>query len=380
MRLVYTGTDGALYAWRRAQPTTRLTWPWEEMVGGAPVGLSYAWPTCSRNGSRVLALARRGADRHFLYVVDVDGVVAEEVAALGETAPIYANWSPDGTRVAVLLQRGGTLALDVVALAGERAPRTVARGAPLFWSWSPDGRTLAVHSGQSVDDMSVGGTVLVDAESGQVVDVLGRVLAPYRAPSWSADGRWLAFARLAEHGTRLVLRNVESGERCTRELEAGAVAFVWHPRRPILAYVVARDDAPHVYERIVCLDLQDERERVIGRPAIACAWHPDVPRLFRLAVAQARDALVWEYEEEGDDAPATTVVRFVPTREIVFAASFFDQYAGSHAAVAPDGSMLAVAGRVPDEAGSKVPHVYAVGTESREVTLVGEGITAVWTA
>src|SRR5512136_227938 len=111
MRLVYAGTDGALYAWRQGQPTTRLTWPWEEMVAGAPVGLSYAWPTCSRNGRRVLALARRGTERHFLYVVDVDGVIAEEVAALGEAAPIYANWSPDGTRVAVLLQRGGTLAL-----------------------------------------------------------------------------------------------------------------------------------------------------------------------------------------------------------------------------------------------------------------------------
>jgi len=377
MRLVYAGTDGALYAWRRAQPTTRLTWPWEEMVAGAPVGLSYAWPTCSRNGRRVLALARRGADRHFLYVVDVDGVIAEEVAALGQAAPIYANWSPDGTRVAVLLQRGGTLSLDVVALAGAREPRTVARGAPLFWSWSPDGRTLAVHSGQSVDDMGVGGTVLVDAESGRPIEVLSRVLAPYRAPSWSADGRWLAFARLAERGTRLVLTNVESGERCTREVEPGPIAFVWHPRRSILAYVLARDDAPHVYQRIVCLDLQGERERVIARPAIACAWHPDAPRLFRLAVDQARDALVWQYED--DEAPPATIVRFVPTREIVFAASFFDQYAGSHAAVAPDGSMLALAGRLPDETGSEVPHVYTVGVESREVTRVGEGITAVWT-
>ena len=376
MRLVYTGTDGALYTWTHGEPTTRLTWPWEEMVAGEPVGLSYAWPTCSRNGRRILTLARRGADRHFLYVVDAGGVVAEEIAAFGDAAPIYANWSPDGTRVAVLLQRAGTLSLELVALAGARGPRTVARGAPLFWSWSPDGRTLAVHSGQSVDDMSVGGTVTIDAETGRTDSVLSRVVAPYRAPSWSADGRWLAFARLAEHGTRLVLTG-ENGERCTRDLASGPVAFVWHPRLPILAYVVGRDDSPHVYRRIVCLDLQGERERVIERPAIACAWHPDEPRLFRLAVDPARDALVWEYEDE--DAPATTIVRFVPTREIVFAASFFDQYAGSHAAVAPDGSTLTVAGRLPDEPGSTGPHVYAVRIETREVTVAGEGITAVWT-
>ena len=113
MRLVYTGTDGALYAWERAHPVTRLTWAWEEMVeGGDRAGLCYGWPTVSRDGRRILTLARRGRDRHFLYLVDVGGVVAEELVALGESAPIYANWSPDGTRIAMLVQRQETLALE----------------------------------------------------------------------------------------------------------------------------------------------------------------------------------------------------------------------------------------------------------------------------
>ena len=376
MRLVYTGTDGALYAWEHARAATRLTWPWDEIVAGARVGLSYEWPTCSRDGRRVLALAHRGGDRHFLYVLDASGVVAEEVAALGDAAPVYANWSPDGTCIALLVQRAGTLSLELIGLAAARAPRAVARGAPLFWSWAPDGRTLAVHCGQSVDDMSVGGTFLVDVESGAVRDVLSRVPAPYRAPSWSADGRWLAFARLAECGTRLVLTDATTGERRTRELEPGPIAFIWHPRLPVLAYALARDDAPHIYHRVVCLDLQSERERGIPRSTIACCWHPELPRLFRLAVDHGRDALSWEHEE--GDGPATTVVRFVPTREIVFAASFFDQYAASHAAIAPDGSMLAVAGRLYGDTGSSTPHVYAVGVEDGGTTAVGDGVAAVW--
>ena len=376
MRLVYTGTDGALYVCERAHAVTRLTWPWEEVVAGARVGLSYEWPTCSRDGRRVLALAHRGDDRHFLYVVDASGVIAEEIAALGDAAPIYANWSPDGTRIAMLVQRTRSLSLELVALAGAREPRVVARGAPLFWSWSPDGRTLAVHCGHSVDDMSVGGTFLVDADSETVGDVLSRLPAPYRAPSWSADGRWLAFARLAERGTRLVLIDATTGERRTRALEPGPIAFVWHPRLPVLAYALARDDAPHVYHRVVSLDLQNERERAIPRPTIACCWHPERPQLYRLAVDHTRDALSWEYEE--GDEPPTTIVRFVPTREIVFAASFFDQYAMSHAAIAPDGSMLAIAGRLHGDAGSPVPRVYTVGIDDGDATSVGDGVSAVW--
>src|SRR5205823_3981390 len=145
-----------------------------------------------------------------------------------------------------LVQRSETLALELVDLNGERRPRAVAHGAPLFWSWAPGGRQLAVHSGQSARDMSAGGTFMIDAASGRVDEVLSGVPALYRAPAWSADGRWLAFARIAEGGTRLVMLDVASGERCTRELDRGPVAFVWHPRLPMLAYAVAPTDAPHV--------------------------------------------------------------------------------------------------------------------------------------
>ena len=76
MQVVYTGTDGALYAWERERRTAaRLTWPWEEAAPGRPpVGLQYGWPTCSRDGRRILTLARRGTDRHFVYVVDANGI------------------------------------------------------------------------------------------------------------------------------------------------------------------------------------------------------------------------------------------------------------------------------------------------------------------
>ena len=67
--------------------------------------------------------------------------------------------------------------------------------------------------------------------------------------------------------------------------------------------------------------------------------------------------------------------------EIVFAASFFDQYAASHGPVAPDGSALAVAGRLVDDAETKDPRVYVVPTRATETAVaVGAGVYPVWAA
>ena len=381
MRLVYTGIDGGLYVWGGpAGAAARITWPWEERdAHGTRTALCYGWPTCAPDGLRVLALARRGSDRHFVYVVETSGVLAEEVLALGEAAPIYANWSPDGRRVAVLVQRKETLSLELVELATAAPPRTVARGAPLFWSWSPDATTVAVHCGQSARDVSEGGTFLVDAASGAVRESVSAVPAPYRAPSWSADGRWLAFARLAESGTRLVLIDCVSGERRTRALERGPVAFIWHPRLPILAYAIATDETPHVYHRVVTLDLAEDRERAIDRPTLACCWHPARAALFRLAIDARREALLWEGGDAGNEM--LVLARFAPTRETVFVASFFDQYATSHAPIAPDGTALAIAGRLAEDTSDGAPRVYVVPTDGGGASVaVGEGVSPVWTA
>src|SRR6185503_5340420 len=112
-----------------------------------------------------------------------------------------------------------------------------------------------------------------------------------------------------------------SGERRTRALERGPVAFVWHPRLPILAYAVASDETPHVYHRVVTLDLAEDRERAIDRSTLACCWHPTRATLFRLAIDERREALLWEGGDS--DADVLVLARFAPTRETVFVASFF---------------------------------------------------------
>jgi len=132
-----------------------------------------------------------------------------------------------------------------------------------------------------------------------------------------------------------------------------------------------------VYHRVVLFDLRGDREEAITRPTLACAWHPDEAVLFRLSIDDGREALTWDRHDGGD--AVTPILRFVPTRETVFAASFFDQYAASHGPVAPDGSALAVAGRLVEDATTADPRVYVVAAHAGQAAAaVGAGIYAVW--
>ena len=84
--------------------------------------------------------------------------------------------------------------------------------------------------------------------------------------------------------------------------------------------------------------------------------------------------------EAGDhDGETLVLARFAPTRETVFVASFFDQYATSHAPIAPDGATLAIAGRLADDTADSGPRVYVVPTDGSGASVaVGEGVSPVW--
>jgi len=122
-----------------------------------------------------------------LYRVDRERGDDQPVLAAGSQASCPAV-SPDGTRLAYLSnnQDAGGVDLMVLALSGGE-PVTLATGVEgsEFPSWSPDGRSVAFAAGSPLQ------VWVVSAAGGEP-----RAVSPPGGdyPAWSPDGRWIAYS------------------------------------------------------------------------------------------------------------------------------------------------------------------------------------------
>ena len=161
-RLIFVGEDGDLYqtglpraadagAVVAGKPAgvpraRRLTWGWD---GGTDGRLYYVWPSYSPDGSLVACFGVRPGDgaepEAGLYAVTEDGVSMHELWRTAGAAPICESWSPDSSRIALLLQAEEGLRLELADVRRPGETVVVERGSPLFWSWSPAATSRAVR-------------------------------------------------------------------------------------------------------------------------------------------------------------------------------------------------------------------------------------------
>ncbi len=111
-------------------------------------------------------------------------------------------WSPDGTKLAFVSDRGGKMEIWIHKLddgSFERAAELPAEAN--LPSWSPDGKQMAFH--QSLGGNGLGPTIVsvLDLASGNVRAVHRPLWGPSR-PSWSPDGRTLAVSAIAPASSR----------------------------------------------------------------------------------------------------------------------------------------------------------------------------------
>lgn len=358
------------------------------LVAWAGVRL-YRWPTWAPDGTR-LAFTTVDLDGRDLgalgavHVADLDGGVAHQVWASRQGGPIYYAWHPQGQKLALLALGGETLHVLATDPRTSRPWYPLASGQPLYIAWSPDGRVVAIHSGgdrRANPDASLLLATWRDLSGAPRLTRLPLEPSSFRAPAWSADGRWLAVGVHEAPGAAVVLRG-QDGALVRVAATSAAPAFAWSPTAPLLAVADEIPGLPHVYDGIHVYDVRQRmRWPIAGDQVVAFFWAPDGQQIAYVALDRPNGALLWRVVRF-DGYAERTLARLLPTREQFQTFAFFDQYAQSHALWSPDSHALVAAGWNADE-GLPFPGapsgIYVIPVDGRTpLRRIASGVQAFW--
>jgi Tol biopolymer transport system component len=170
-----------------------------------------------------------GLGWHAIYAVGRDGSRVRQLTA-GDAESIDPTWSPDGEWLALArwVDRGEyPVSHEVFAIGtaciyqaeGCTADQWTDQGAARWPSWSHDGRWLAFPCAQSTEpgwSLCLGGARGADAS--RVAEGVSAIL-----PAWSPDDRWIAFGCA---DSSLCLLNVATRQITRMQVEGGGVNWV----------------------------------------------------------------------------------------------------------------------------------------------------------
>ena len=306
----YAPSAPGIYLVREGQPPRRI-------VGSDSDGLDRICPVFSPDGTHVAygqGQRSTGDDQRVanaaLVIVDLDaeGSVARstEVAVGDGVLPPCAIWSPDSQHLAFGVAGGATAAALWVVRLGDRDPVILPGLSAVDLDWSPDGSRLAIvsYEGSSLTpDINGGGPIRVySLSSGELETMPGTSGA--QALALSPDGARIAYQRPGTRGlVDLVVRELDTGQE--HSLASGYTAFhgvgpVWAPAGDRIVYQRVCPGCREGHEVVVITAgaagwrASDATERVLPPVALAApddkpwypfrvTWSPDGTKLLYLA-------------------------------------------------------------------------------------------------
>jgi Tol biopolymer transport system component len=193
-----------------------------------------------------------------IYAMNADGSNVRPLTK-HPARDVSASWSPDGSKIVFMSDRdGGFDAYEAAPDAGAPATRVTRTGTAWFPVFSPDGKTLAFHVGRDVHTMPAPPTVpLAEAGAGPLSDPPRRLTidpANGMYPSWSPDGKKIAFMSWRNGRTELFTMNADgSNQQRLLSMDRGdAVDPRWSPDGAMIA-LVHMPDGMNGRAAIICV-------------------------------------------------------------------------------------------------------------------------------
>lgn len=306
---------------------------------------TYTWPTWSPDGSQLVVSRVPGPGRASAALMLMKPPSPIESALhttrrggldrVADGVPHFPLWSPDGLRLALIAPNRETsaLLLTEVSLTGGDS-ETIAEVAPLYIAWSPDSNLLAIHHQRSL---------FIRDANGDLFDP-GRPSIRYRVPSFSADSASLAYVADIDDASRLVARDLQSGEEQSFVDVPVEAVFAWSPTNAHQIAIAQRENIRTAgYRGISIVDTQTGDERLLYEGDVfAFWWSPNGATLA--IVASGADGFVWMAIDPAEET-VTSIAEFVPSPDFFTYLQFFDQFAQSHQVWSADSTAVVFAGK-----------------------------------